>query len=47
MKRMQTSWRELIRLFYDHSLPEAAGEAVAAGEEAGVEAKLQLAWGVH
>ncbi len=43
MKRMQTSWRELIRLFYDHSLPEA----VAAGEEAGVEAKLQLAWGVH
>jgi hypothetical protein len=42
---MQTSWRELIRLFYDHSLPEAAGEAVA--EEAGVEAKLQLAWGVH
>jgi hypothetical protein len=46
MKRMQTSWRELIRLFYDHSLPEAA-VAVAAGEEAGVEAKLQLAWGVH
>lgn len=45
MKRMQTSWRELIRLFYDHSLPEAV--AVAAGEEAGVEAKLQLAWGVH